>query len=44
MNWQHFTMYLFFDFYGFCRFLQTSGYQMVKGKYLISFTKVEKRS
>jgi len=31
MNWQHFTMYLFFDFYGFCRYLQNSGYQMVKG-------------
>ena len=36
MSWQHFTMYLFFDFYGFFRHLQTSGYQMVQGKFLIS--------
>jgi len=31
MNWQHFTMYLFFGFYGISRRLQCSDYTLVKG-------------
>ena len=32
MNWQHFTMYLFFGFYGAARFAQTTRLNVFQGK------------